>query len=303
MKIASVTPTYNSFAELSNYIKHINDIRDDLFLHIIVDNNSDPSFKALLTESFPGSVILFCGHNGGTTGAFNRGITYALEQNADAILLITTDMKLPKGSLDALKNLLSSSDRIGVVGPLLLKGEPSDVIESYGGTLNKYCEVTFNYCDRRLSHETDMPPAMEVDFICGGINLAKKEVYERAGLQDETLFMYGDENDWDVRVKKAGYKLVVCKEALAWHNHFGVKNRSHLAVFLSVRNAYYLVAKHCRKFDLLPFVLHRIFMTPRIIFWPLVECNYRFLIAYVRGNIRGVFNLMSNDTAVLKINK
>ena len=45
--------------------------------------------------------------------------------------------------------------------------------------------------------------------MSGGMNLGKREFYEKVGLQDEKLFMYSDEVDIGTRAKKLGFKMMI----------------------------------------------------------------------------------------------
>lgn len=71
------------------------------------------------------------------------------------------------------------------------------------------------------------------------------------GFQDETLMMYCDERDMSIRLDNLGYKELVLKDAVAWHQHVnrpGTTGRSLFAPFYSSRNRIYLVHKHSTPF-------------------------------------------------------
>ncbi len=48
---------------------------------------------------------------------------------------------------------------------------------------------------------------VSVDFVSGSLMVIKKEVIDKIGLYDETYFMYYEDVDYCVRVKKAGFKI------------------------------------------------------------------------------------------------
>jgi GT2 family glycosyltransferase len=112
-----------------------------------------------------------------------------------------------------------------------------------GARLSKYLEPRFI-----IPHDiNEYPDEFEVDFISGGINMIRRDVYEKIGFQDEMLFMYGDEVDFDIRVKKARYKILALKNAICWHMHIFLDKsgmRSRLAYFLFSRNMFILYRKH-----------------------------------------------------------
>jgi GT2 family glycosyltransferase len=48
----------------------------------------------------------------------------------------------------------------------------------------------------------------DVGAINGAFMMGRREVFENVGLFDESFFMYGDDLDLCIRVRKAGYRIV-----------------------------------------------------------------------------------------------
>jgi GT2 family glycosyltransferase len=57
----------------------------------------------------------------------------------------------------------------------------------------------------------------EVDWVTGAFMLMKREVYEKTGGFDEKFFMYGEEIEWQYRIKQQGFKIWFWPEATAVH--------------------------------------------------------------------------------------
>ncbi|GIW23335.1 MAG: hypothetical protein KatS3mg068_2342 [Candidatus Sericytochromatia bacterium] len=57
----------------------------------------------------------------------------------------------------------------------------------------------------------------ECNFITGCCILIKKEVLEKAGLLDESYFMYVEDLDYFYKTIKSGYKLAIVHTANIWH--------------------------------------------------------------------------------------
>lgn len=245
MRIASVTVTYNDQYKIKEWLSYYHEYRSEISVHIIVDNGSDPDFSRALHDLFPGSVIIRRDTNKGTTAAYNDGIRYALEQaDVDSILLLGNDIRMRSGNLTILHEALFREGRCGVIMPLLF-AKDSDVIESYGSTIDSLLSLSHAYENKRVDDR--LPLIHEVGGVAGGINLAKREYYESLGLQDEGLFMYGDEIDMGLRMAAAGVKAMATRRAVAWHQHIsptGSKCRQEYAVFLIRRNNIYLAYKH-----------------------------------------------------------
>jgi len=57
----------------------------------------------------------------------------------------------------------------------------------------------------------------ETDFITGCLFITKAEVLKEVGLFDERYCLYFEDSDLGMRIKKAGYKLIVDSNVKLWH--------------------------------------------------------------------------------------
>lgn len=246
MKIAAVTITYNDDYKFEEWKKHVSEYQNEIFLHIVVDNNSKTEYKQKLKDSFEKSYIIYRDINGGCTGAYNDGIEYALSiPEVDTIMLVGNDVRLNKGAVTILYKKLFSDSKLGMVSPILLSKD-SDIVEDFGCTISdtlmmveygvginiNEVQESLNYCDA----------------VPGGMNMAKREFYEKVGLQDDNLFMYSDEVDMGLRAKKCGFTMAAISEAVSWHQHINEnkqKGRRHpFTKYLMGRNKVYVAKKH-----------------------------------------------------------
>ena len=69
---------------------------------------------------------------------------------------------------------------------------------------------------REIIKDNTLPPE-EADFITGCAVLAKRKTIENIGLLDERFFIYWEDTDWGLRVKKSGQKNLVVPQARIWH--------------------------------------------------------------------------------------
>lgn len=296
MKIAAITITYNDGFKFDNWYNYYSSYKKDLFLHIIVDNGSNDDYFKLVSEKFTDSIIIKRSNNGGCTGAYNDGITYALSnQNIDAILLIGNDVELEKNGLPKLYKFLFSNSALGMVAPVLLKAK-SQIVEDFGCAIdsNLYMKPYYLNMDiDKLSIKNH-----EVQTVTGGMNLATRLFYEKVGLQDDKLFMYSDEVDMSLRGNKLGFKFAVTKEVYSWHNHINNGNatyRPQWTYFLISRNKVYLAIKHFGMIKgIKVYIFHTLKIIPRIL---LNINNLNFILnefAVLKGATYGFFNIMDN---------
>lgn len=296
MKIAVITVTNNDYHTLDQWVDYYNVYKSEICLHIIVDNGSNREYLELLKKRFPDSVFIERTINGGTTAAYNDGIRYALTQSdVDAISLVAQDIKFAKRSISELYKHLYSEKDIGIVGPVLFKAD-SDIIEAYGTQILENCMIKRLYSGYYV--DSTLPESCEVDMVPGGANLAKREIYEKVGYQDESLFMYGDETDYDIRIKRAGYRLVVTSKAHAWHQHINVMTKkygSNVAFYYNNRNILLLNYKYTSPLMAIKtFIYLFICRGPAYILGFFGEREYKKTLIYYAGLVAGVLKYKKN---------
>ena len=293
MRIALITVTRNDdfrFEEWCSYYK------DDIYLHIIVDDASEPEYVDRIKSYFTSSVVIERKVNGGSNAAVNDGLKYALKDpEVDAIMVLDNDIKCSTGFFPTLHSFLFSDDKLGMVGPIVLRKD-SNIIEDYGVTIRL---LTTSMNEQGGSLE-DIPEGDEryVDAIAGGITMAKRSFYETVGLQDETIFMYCDERDMCYRARKFGYKMGVTKNAVSWHQHIlgksaGKKLRSD---FLIARNRVYLQKKYLGKGKAYLSAMYAVLALTKKLIFNASDSSFKLLYRErIEGIKNGITNNMSND--------
>jgi len=245
MNIAAITITYNDEFKFNEWCDHYEKYKEELYLHIIIDNNSTDGYLKKVKKYFNNSVIIEMGYNGGCTASYNAGIKYALaDENVDAIALIGNDMMFDKRNMTKLYDFLFNNNKFGMVEPLILNS--NGTINDFGCEISNYLTLKPYMSGKKI---TDINEQFNIcSTVTGGMNLAKREFYEEVGFQDENLFMYSDEVDMGIRAKKKGLLMAATKESIAWHMHINPNietNRRHpFSRYLIARNKTYLARKH-----------------------------------------------------------
>src|ERR671932_369500 len=65
--------------------------------------------------------------------------------------------------------------------------------------------------------DPDVP--LEVDSVCGACLLIRRAVIDRVGLLDERFFLYGEDLDWCLRARQAGWSVRYEPEVVVKHQH------------------------------------------------------------------------------------
>lgn len=141
----------------------------------------------------------------------NQGIEIA---NGENILLLNNDTVVTQNWLDNLLTCLYSSEDIGAVGPVTNSAAYYTAIPVQYQTIDEMHEFASQY---NFSASDKWEERLKLIGFC---LLIKKKVVEKIGLLDEQ-FSPGnfEDDDYSVRLRKAGYKLFLCKDTFI--HHFG----------------------------------------------------------------------------------
>lgn len=190
-------------------------------------------------------VIIDIGENIGFSGGTNIALRYAMNQRRGGyVWLVNNDMVVAPDALSRMVGLAQSDDRIGAVGGGILEYTAPDVIQIQGGGFASlwtgFPRVTAASGKRHGAPGTEV---RGLDFIAYGSLLAPIEVIERVGLLNERYFLYCEDIDHSMRIRRAGYRLVYDPDAVVWHKGgSSVGYRSERHDFYMTRNTLLLVA-------------------------------------------------------------
>lgn len=189
---------------------------------IVVDNSTDLTEKNELSFVSEANVTII--HSLGNVGyvrGINTGIQYASDLDFDYLLILNNDTLLDSKALWFLtKTAKSYSDKCIVSGKVYNIDKP-ETLQYIGQSCRNHNKLDYppyvmSSCEYD-SGQYDMN--IEMDMLDDIYWLLPKEVYRSVGLYDERFYMYGEQNDYALRAKKAGFRLVYCYEAKLWHYH------------------------------------------------------------------------------------
>jgi len=182
---------------------------------LVVDNASTDGSVSAIPQHYPGVTLIESGSNLGYVGGNNLGIKHALACGADYVLILNEDTIVDRQLVRELVAVADSDSAVGVVGPKVYYYDMPDVIQSVGGGFTRDGNSFLRGADEVDQGQYDEPK--EVDWISGCAMLVKRRVLEQIGLFDPAFFMSWEDTDYCVRVRRAGYKVMVAPAARLWH--------------------------------------------------------------------------------------
>lgn len=177
---------------------------------LVLDNASDNDAVAQLRAAFPQLELIVLERNLGFAGGNNVGLRRALAEGAAYVWLLNPDTISEPGALAAMVERAEQDPRIGAVGAVLYEMDNPAQVQAWGGG-----EVVLSWgLIRLLTHPRQ---AARLSYISGASLLVRRAALEQVGLLDEGFFMYGEDCDYGLRLRKAGFLLAVAPQARVRH--------------------------------------------------------------------------------------
>jgi len=200
--------------------------------------------------------------NNSWSGANNLAMKQVLkEKKSKYIFLFNNDAVIDKDALTELVKVIESNKKIGIVGGKIYSyfEKRKDMIQSVGVKINLAKGDVYLYGQGKQD-KGQFDKIREVDFICGASLLIKPEVLKKVGLVDERFFMYFDDPDWCIKIKKAGYLILIVPKSIIWHKGAAsLKKLSGYGEYYATRNRLWFVRKHANLLQLILFFAYFIF--------------------------------------------
>jgi GT2 family glycosyltransferase len=159
----------------------------------------------------PDSVTpLIMDRNVGYGQAMNAGIEQALSDGVRWVLLLTHDVRFDRGGLAALLDARRRADDFGILGPTLCEHATGRVY-SYGG-VDDQRTIVRHLTIRPEPGEVGIAPCHWVD---GCAALIRADALAEAGSIRGDFFMYFDETELCLRVRRHGWRVGIVLDAVA----------------------------------------------------------------------------------------
>ena len=179
---------------------------------IVVDNASTQDDAYIIEQRYPQVTVIRSKKNLGFAGGNNLGIQaahgkYLFFINNDTLLDPQTSVSPQPSAFRPLINRLESSPKIGMVCPKIKFAWGNNPIQYAGYTpLSKITlRNTAIGCGEEDHGQNDTPHP--TPYAHGAAMMVKREVIEKAGLMPECYFLYYEELDWSMMIRRAGYNI------------------------------------------------------------------------------------------------
>lgn len=208
--LSIITINYNGLKDTCELLGTL-PLEDDSIEVIVVDNASKKDEATQIEQRYPQVKVIRSNENLGFAGGNNLGIQaaqgkYLFFLNNDTLLRSKKEDVRGK-MFQPLIDRLESSPKIGMVSPKIKFSWGDNPIQFAGYTpLSKITmrnrSIGFGEAD---NGQYDTPHS--TPYAHGAAMMVKREVVDKAGLMPECYFLYYEELDWSMMIRRAGYDI------------------------------------------------------------------------------------------------
>ena len=235
-KVAAIIVSYNPD---SNLFDSINLLLNQVEKVIIVDNGSKEKYVKYIKSINEDNIeIILNKENLGIATALNIGVRKALENGYEWILTMDQDSKASPDMVKKMFNVYNSINR----------EERKDILSIFP-----------NFVDERIQSIEENSNMNSYEYVDADItsgNLLRKEVFEKVGFFDDSLFIDLVDTDFCMRLNEKGIKMIKIRDAVLYHSlgesktikgilgSFNTSNHSALRRYYMTRNRFYIWEKY-----------------------------------------------------------
>lgn len=220
VKVAAVVVTYNRKELLRECLNALLNQTRPLDEIIVIDNASTDGTQEMIAKEFPHITYVRMSENIGGAGGFHEGMKLAYEKGYDWIWIMDDDA-IP--DLRCLEKLLQVTNLGDVLVPVL--------IDSIG---RRYGAGYWQGHIVPASLEGEGLLKVETFSFVGP--LIRSDVIAKVGLPRTDFFIWGDDTEYSLRIRKSGYKVLAVKDAIIYHDYGEKPKKLKRLGRVSIRN-------------------------------------------------------------------
>lgn len=232
-----VIVNWNTCDLLFNCISSI--IDHDNYIITVVDNASTDASYEMLVNNFSFVNIVRNSENVGFARANNIAIKLV---NEEYVCLLNSDTIVSRGCFESMLSFMNQNPHVVACAPALRL--PSGRLQTGAGGYEPTVQTVFNYFfflskifpvrfrgmffDQKTFVDKASP--VKVDWLSGACLLVRTSVIDRAGMLDESKFMYSEDVEWCRRLRQYGDIYYLPYIEIVHYHGASSNNRENISV-------------------------------------------------------------------------
>lgn len=205
--------TWNNYPDTEECLDSIDNMDYGNYQIVLVDNGSTDNTPEKVKKKFPNVHIIKNEQNIGVPAGYNVGFSYALNNDAEYILMLNNDTIIHPKMLRSLLSIAQEDPQAGIIMPRILFHGSDDEIWSSGGRYRSFPPAILMTDNRKGADKL----LRLIEYAPGCILLIHRQAFKLAGLFDPGYFFLYDDWDFSERVRAHGLNIWYVPEAHGWH--------------------------------------------------------------------------------------
>lgn len=221
-KVSAIVVSYNTRDDLGRCLASLRAHVTLPLEVVVVDNASTDRSVEVVRRDFPTARLVALDTNRGFSAANNEG---RRASKADYLLALNSDAEVTPGAVETMAGLLDARPTVGIIGPMTRN--PDGTIQvSFGPDLTPFAEWRqrrrvrgVRARDLLALREAEAQASVEHEpaWVSGSCFLARRQALEAVAGFDEGFFLYEEDADLCLRLRRAGWTVVYTPAAEVRH--------------------------------------------------------------------------------------
>lgn len=222
MDVSVIIVSYNAASYLKECIESIFKFTKNISFEIIVVDNNSPDDSLAVARSFGKKIMVIANKdNRGFGAGINTGLKRA---TGKFVLILNPDIRFLDDAISKMVAYMGQHSDVGLAGCTFLDTEQKMLPNGgFFPTLTRLFLWTLFLDDLPIigdlvkSYHPSASPLLRrenlfskeffPDWVTGSFMFVRKGAVDKVGGLDENIFMYGEEVEWQYRIKSAGWRI------------------------------------------------------------------------------------------------
>lgn len=201
--LSVIIVNYNTADLIVDCLNSIANQQGVKFEVILVDNASGDRSPDIVRNDYPWVNLLANKYNAGFAKANNQVLKIC---SGRYVYYLNPDTRVRPGAFEGMVSFMDSHPEVGLAGTRIVN--PDGSLQS---------SVEFRYPGQRHAKQELEGLKGEIAWVLGASMIGKRDLLEDIGGFDERFFLYGEDLDLCLRVRKAGWLLSYIQDAVVVH--------------------------------------------------------------------------------------
>lgn len=213
-----------------------------------MDNGSTDGTGAVIQQEFPEVDIIINTRNRGCAGGRNQGLEYGIGRGYDYVQFLDDDMVVGRDFIGNILDGFKCDNKVGITTATLCYYDNPSVVYSGGGIFDFRVGFLTKYKMQNVDVIKRLPREYS-QWAFGGASCIATRILADVGYLDESMGAIGGEDyDYSLRARKAGYSICWVPSAILYHKGFQMPGMADTIscekIYVGYRNLAYVYRKY-----------------------------------------------------------